>query len=132
MIWMMSDGVGHVARVLFAWHNSASLDAYSKQFRLAADACNDAVLLLNLLAGSFLRGHFALVLCVSAMLRAVVSVAGAATRAAVVVHQSRNGNVSDVAAKDGSQETAVNLIGLLLGLVLVPLVSTTAVLTYSA
>ncbi len=37
---------------------------------------NDSVLLLNLLAGSVLRGQFALVLCVSAVLRAVVSVAG--------------------------------------------------------
>lgn len=132
LVWMLSDGVGHISRVLFAWYNAALLDAYAKQFRLLADAANDAVLLLNLLAGSVLRNYFALVLCVSAVLHAVVSVAGAATRAAVVVHQARSGNVSDVAAKDGSQETAVNLVGLLLGLVLVPLVSSSALLTYTA
>lgn len=132
LVWMLSDGVGHISRVLFAWYNSALLDAYAKQFRLLADVANDAVLLLNLLAGSVLRNHFALLLCVSAVLHAVVSVAGAATRAAVVVHQARSGNVSDVAAKDGSQETGVNLVGLLLGLVLVPLVSSSSLLTYTA
>lgn len=130
MVWMLSDGVGHVTRVWFASHNSASLDALCKQYRLLADAANDAALLSSLLAGSVLRGHAAALLCVGAVLRAVVSVAGAATRAAVVVHQARAGNVSDVAAKDGSQETASNLAGLLLGLLLVPLVGGSTQGTY--
>lgn len=133
LLWMLGDGVGHVSRVFFAWHKAASLDSFSKQYRLVADVANDACLLLNLLAASwFLKGRFALVLCVGAILRAIVSVAGSATRAAVVVHQARNGNVSDVAAKDGSQETAVNLLGLLVGFALIPAVGSSVFLTYLA
>jgi len=37
-----------------------------------------------------------------------------------VAHQARNNNLGDVTAKDGSQETAVNLIGMLLGLLVMP------------
>ena len=37
--------------------------------------------------------------------------------------QARRGNMADLAAKDGSQETLVNLLALCLNLVLLPLVS---------
>ncbi|NXG47680.1 RUS1 protein, partial [Psilopogon haemacephalus] len=51
----------------------------------------------------------------------VVGVAGGATRAALALHQARRDNVADVAAKDSSQETLVNGVGLLLALLLLPL-----------
>lgn len=50
---------------------------------------------------------------------AIVGVAGGATRAALTQHQARRNNMADVAAKDGSQETAVNLVALVIGLFLV-------------
>lgn len=109
---------------------SAALDAYSKQFRLLADAANDVAFFITLAAPLLPRSFFPGLLCLAAVLRGVVSVAGAATRAAVVAHQAREGNVSDVAAKDGSQETAVNLFGLLLGFILVPAVSGNAFATW--
>jgi hypothetical protein len=52
----------------------------------------------------------------------VVGVAGGATRMVLTQHQARANNHADVAAKDGSQETAVNLAALLAGLVLLPAV----------
>ncbi|XP_016078187.1 PREDICTED: RUS1 family protein C16orf58 homolog isoform X3 [Miniopterus natalensis] len=39
------------------------------------------------------------------------------------MHQARRNNMADVAAKDGSQETLVNLAGLLVSLLMLPLVS---------
>ena len=48
-----------------------------------------------------------------------MGVAGGATRAALTQHQARRNNMADVAAKDGSQETAVNLLSLLTGMILV-------------
>ena len=48
--------------------------------------------------------------------------AGGATRAAVTQHQARANNISDVAAKDGSQETLVNLFALVLNLAFLPLI----------
>ena len=54
------------------------------------------------------------------MLNSLVGVAGGATRAALTEHQARRNNMADVSAKDGSQETAVGLISLLLGFLLTP------------
>jgi len=53
----------------------------------------------------------------------LVGVAGAATRAAVTQHQARLNNMADVSAKDGSQETLVNLLALITSLLLLPAVS---------
>nr|XP_035971243.1 RUS family member 1 isoform X4 [Halichoerus grypus] len=53
----------------------------------------------------------------------IVSVAGGATRAALTMHQARRNNMADVSAKDSSQETLVNLAGLLVSLLMLPLVS---------
>ena len=61
-----------------------------------------------------------LVLCASGVARSLVGVAGGATRAAVTQHQARANNISDVAAKDGSQETLVNLAALMVNLAVLP------------
>lgn len=45
--------------------------------------------------------------------------AGGATRAALTHHQATRGNTADVAAKDGSQETLVNLAAMSLGIWLI-------------
>lgn len=70
------------------------MGSYSKQFRLFADVLNDAALLVGVLAS---KEYFVVALCLRSALHALVGVAGAATRAAVVVHQARGGrgNVSD-------------------------------------
>ena len=44
-------------------------------------------------------------------------------RTAITQHQARAENISDVAAKDGSQETLVNLAALILNLTILPMVS---------
>jgi len=50
-------------------------------------------------------------------------VAGGSTRAALTLHQARRNNMADVSAKDGSQETLVNLAALICSLMLVPIVA---------
>lgn len=49
--------------------------------------------------------------------------AGGATRAAFTQHQARRNNLADVCAKDASQDTMVDLIGLIISLIVVPLVA---------
>lgn len=66
---------------------------------------------------------FTVIICISNLAKCVVSVAGGATRAALTMHQARRNNMADVSAKDSSQETLVNLAGLLISLLLLPLVS---------
>ena len=64
-----------------------------------------------------------LVFCCSSVARSLVGVAGGGTRAAITQHQARKNNSADVSAKDGSQETFVNLMSLLVCLMLLPAVS---------
>ncbi|XP_032063195.1 RUS1 family protein C16orf58 homolog, partial [Aythya fuligula] len=120
LTWVLRDGVGMVTRIIFAWLQGPSLDCEAKQWRLAADVINDAGLLLELLAPGC-GGAGPLLLGVAAVAKSAVAVAGGATRAAVAVHQARRENAAEVSAKDGSQETLVNAVGLLLALLLLPL-----------
>ncbi|XP_075268074.1 LOW QUALITY PROTEIN: RUS family member 1 [Opisthocomus hoazin] len=120
LTWVLRDGGGMVTRVAFAWLQGSRLDCEAKQWRLAADVLNDVALVLELLAPAWPRAGPAL-LTLGAAAKGVVGVAGGATRAALAVHQARRDNVADVAAKDSSQETLVNVAGLLLALLLLPL-----------
>lgn len=52
-----------------------------------------------------------------------VGVAGSATRASITQHQAIKGNMADVSAKDGSQETFVNLVASMIGIFLLALFS---------
>ena len=108
-----------LARILFAWTAGSQLDAYCKSWRFAADILNDLALLLEMLTALFPSPFcFLALICLAAVVRALVAVSGGATRASLTEHQARAHNVADVAAKDGSQETAVALLGMLLGLLL--------------
>jgi len=60
----------------------------------------------------------------------LVGVAGGATRAAITQHQAKRNNISDVAAKDKSQETLVNLLAMAANLTILPLVGDDVALTW--
>ena len=117
--WILKDGMGMVGRIGFAWYFASRLDSNAKTYRLVADVANDAAMVFELVSPLFPREAFVLFVCAGSLVRAVTAVAGGATRAAITVHQARQHNVSDVAAKDGSQETAVNLVGMLVGYFLI-------------
>ncbi|KAK5086079.1 hypothetical protein LTR70_007314 [Exophiala xenobiotica] len=65
----------------------------------------------------FIPSPRVVVLCTSSMLRAVCGVAGGSSKAVLSAHFARNNpeNVGDLNAKDGSQETVVNLLGMWIG-----------------
>lgn len=121
MTHLLRDGTGMLGSIGFASWQGSNLDCNAKQFRLVADALNDAAILLELLS-PLAPGAFVLLVCLASLARAVVGVAGGATRASVRQHQARANNAGDVAAKDGSQETLVNLVALAANLAIVPLV----------
>ncbi|XP_075704978.1 RUS family member 1 [Rhinoderma darwinii] len=120
--WILRDGTGMVGRILFAWMKGCRLDCDAKRWRLFADVLNDLAMFIEILAPVF-PSCFTLTVCTAGVCKCIVGVAGGATRAALTVHQARRDNMADVCAKDGSQETLVNLAGLLVSLLLVPLVS---------
>lgn len=83
-----------------------------------ADIINDCALTIE-----FTLPYWALksntgLLCLTSVMKSIVGVAGGATRAAITQHQAVQGNMADVSAKDGSQETCVNLLASILGIFL--------------
>ncbi|OQV22075.1 RUS1 family protein C16orf58-like protein [Hypsibius exemplaris] len=122
MTWVLKDGVGMIGRIVFAWAQGSDLDCDLKRWRLRADILNDVAMFLDVCSPSF--GHyFVYIVCLSALLKAVVGIAGVGTRPAIIQHQARRNNIGDVAAKDSSQETLVNLAALMTSLFLMPLLN---------
>ncbi|KAM3968700.1 RUS family member 1 [Aphomia sociella] len=107
--WIIKDGCGHLGRILFAFSHGTYLDAYSKKWRLYADTLNDAAMCIEIALPLF-KNYTTFALCVSTIMKAIVGVAGGATRAAMTQHHALRGNMADVSAKDSAQETAVNLV----------------------
>ncbi|KAM4608176.1 RUS family member 1 [Discoglossus pictus] len=127
--WILRDGTGMVGRIIFAWMKGSRLDCDAKRWRLFADLLNDIAIFMEIVAPVF-PSCFTFTVCAAGVCKCIVGVAGGATRAALTVHQARRDNMADVCAKDGSQETLVNLAGLLVSLFLVPLVSDNLGVTY--
>jgi len=128
--WILKDGAGMLGRIVFAAYSGTSLDFDCKRWRMFADIMNDLVMMVELLAGVLPKELVMPTLCMAGVGRSLVGVAGGATKAAVAQHQARRQNMADLAAKDGSQETVVNLLALCVNLVLLPLVSGTAHLPF--
>uniref|UniRef100_A0A8C1V1B3 Zgc:162613 n=1 Tax=Cyprinus carpio TaxID=7962 RepID=A0A8C1V1B3_CYPCA len=116
--WLLRDGTGMLGRILFAWLKG-----------LFADILNDVAMFMEIAAPHF-PPFFTLIVCIAGIFKSIVGVAGGATRAALTVHQARRNNMADISAKDGSQETLVNLAGLLVSLALIPLVTDNPLLTF--
>eukprot|EP00048_Salpingoeca_helianthica_P006793 m.102764 g.102764 ORF g.102764 m.102764 type:complete len:423 (+) comp14126_c0_seq1:2494-3762(+) len=127
--WIVRNICSHIGTIAFAYAKGTDFDNNCKQWRLVADVFNDAAILLELISGLF-PDAFLFLVCTSSLLRAVVGVAGGATRHAVTHHQTRANNSADVSAKDGSQETVVNLVGMLLGMWLAPAVEASSALLW--
>ncbi|XP_067272911.1 RUS1 family protein C16orf58 homolog [Pseudorasbora parva] len=127
--WLLRDGTGMLGRILFAWLKGNKLDSEAKKWRLFADILNDLAMFMEIAAPHF-PPFFILIVCIAGIFKSIVGVAGGATRAALTVHQARRNNMADISAKDGSQETLVNLAGLLVSLALIPLVTDNPLLTF--
>lgn len=116
--WVLKDGCGHLGRIFFAYSHGTYLDAYSKMWRLYADTLNDAAMCLELALPLF-KDFTTMILCVTTVMKAIVGVAGGATRAAMTQHHAIRGNMADVSAKDSAQETAVNLVASIAALLII-------------
>ncbi|KAK6190597.1 hypothetical protein SNE40_002428 [Patella caerulea] len=122
MTWLLKDGTGMLGRIMFAWLKGSNLDCDAKRWRLFADILNDFAIFLEILAPNF-KPIFTPIVCTAGVCKSIVGVAGGATRAALTQHQARRNNMADVSAKDGSQETLVNLAALICSLIIVPVLT---------
>lgn len=120
--WIFKEGSGHIGRILFSWWKGAQLDVDSKKWRLRADFLNDVAMGVEIYILPKYPLYSTYILCSTTVLKAVVGVAGGATRAALTQHHAVRGNLADVASKDSSQETCVNLIASFFGLYLLTVI----------
>ncbi|XP_044019590.1 RUS family member 1-like [Aphidius gifuensis] len=123
--WILKDGTGMIGRIVFSWQTGTQLDSQCKKWRLFADVLNDLAMGLELMLLYYATSYTTIILCLSTSMKAVVSVAGGATRAALTQHQALNNNICDVSAKDGSQETLVNLVASTFGIFLLSVIPST-------
>lgn len=113
--WVLRDGIGMIGSLSFAYHFSDLFEVNTKEWRLMADVFNNIGLTLDLLSSSFPK-YFLVLTSVSALSKACCGLVAGATKARISAHFANKGHLADVTAKEGTQETAVSLCGLLLGM----------------
>lgn len=127
--------ISNLTTIFFAARVAPRINAEVKYYRFLADIANDAAFVLDLLAPSLPTSFETttlpaltyipisprvIALCTSSGLRAVCGVASS-SKSVLSAHFARNNpaQLGDLNAKDGSQETVINLIGMWVGGVVV-------------
>ena len=116
LTWTLRDGIQMISRIIFAYIYSYKFSSQLKSWRYAADFFNNIGYALDFTAASFENKMvFTLFASLSVIFKTLTAVAGGATKSALTNHFAIKGNTADLDAKDGSQETLVNLIGMIIG-----------------
>eukprot|EP01132_Coremiostelium_polycephalum_P002299 gene2299-2836_t len=119
--FIIRDGFSMIGRVWFATKKGTELDCNSKTWRFLADILNDLGMTLEMIS----PWHPTLFLPLSSLgiiFKSICGVAGGCTKASLTQHFAKRDNLADVSAKDGSQETAIGLVGMILGMVVTTIV----------
>lgn len=118
LTFLTRDGAGMFASLALAFYCANSFGRKIKFWRLFADVCNDVALVLDLIAPLYIvdATWFLVCVCLSSCLKSFCGVAAGATRAAITHHFALHADdLADIAAKEGSQETLVTLLGMAVG-----------------
>ena len=122
MTWALRDGLGMVGGLTFSYVTSFLFDAHVKEFRLFADVINDVGLTLDMVAplvGTDNNREYVLYITTCATVcKIMCGIAAGATKGSITQHFCKRGNMADLNAKEGTQETLVSLLGMILGVVL--------------
>jgi hypothetical protein len=129
LVWIAKDGVGMVASLLFAYTYSDYFEVNVKEFRLLADFLNNVALICNLCV-SLLPSRFLLLSCASATCSSLCGLIAGATKARISAHFAQGNHLADVTAKESTQETAVTLIGLVIGYITAKLIGEDILITW--
>lgn len=122
LITIFKDATSRIATIVFAHRFGLRIEPDAKKFRFLADIFNDSAFFLELYSPYFGDYGKILALSVGQALRALCGVAAGASKAALSVHFAKHDNLAELNAKEASQETAVGLIGLLVGTLVVKVV----------
>jgi hypothetical protein len=119
--WVMKDGMGMVGSLTLAYYCVDSFEQYTKEWRLMADLLNNIGLMFDLLCSVFPQ-HYKLFIIISSVSKSCCGLIAGSTKARISAHFANKGHLADVNAKESTQETAIALIGLLLGMGLAKIV----------
>lgn len=115
LLYIAQATIGRLATIAFADRFSQRIEADVKFYRFFADIVNDTAFVLDCISPNLPILGRALTLCVSNACRALCGVAGGSSKAILSTHFAKAGNIGELNAKDGSQETVVSLIGMWVG-----------------
>ncbi|KIW09815.1 hypothetical protein PV08_11916 [Exophiala spinifera] len=115
LLYIAQETIGRVATILFAHRFSQRIEAEVKFYRFFADIVNDIAFVLDCMSPAMPLFARVLTLCVSNACRAMCGVAGGSSKAILSSHFARAGNIGELNAKDGSQETVISLVGMWAG-----------------
>jgi hypothetical protein len=121
LAWVFRDGIGMVGSLIFAYMYADAFEVYIKEWRYLADVLNNVGLTLDLVS-SHLPHYYVQITSVSTLCKACCGLIAGATKARISAHFARPGHLADVTAKESTQETAVALCGLVLGMVLAQII----------
>uniref|UniRef100_A0A7S4HQR9 Uncharacterized protein n=2 Tax=Odontella aurita TaxID=265563 RepID=A0A7S4HQR9_9STRA len=116
--WALRDGLGMIGGLLFSYFASRDFDSRVKEWRLFADVVNDVGLTLDMVAPYFGKGGVLYVTSLATVCKSMCGISAGATKASITHHFSVRGNMADLSAKEGTQETLVSLLGMILGVAL--------------
>lgn len=119
--WAMKDGCGMMGGLVFSYFTSCYFDSHVKEFRLFADIMNDIGLFLDMLSPLLIHWKYDSlavmgVATFATLCRVMCGMAAGATKNCITQHFAKKGNMADLSAKEGTQETLVSLIGMVMGI----------------
>lgn len=112
---IVGDTCSMLGSLLFTYFFSDDFGFNVRQWRLFADVSNDIGLTLHFLAPLFGKEWFVTVSVIASLMTTMCGISAGATKAYISSHFALEDNLTDLVAKEGSQETFVNIIGLLGG-----------------
>ncbi|EGX88536.1 DUF647 domain-containing protein [Cordyceps militaris CM01] len=122
LLTILRDATSRVATIAFAHRFGLRIEPDAKRYRFLADLFNDSAFFLELYSPYLSPWGKVAALSIGEALRALCGVSAGASKAALSVHFAKHDNLAELNAKEASQETAVGLIGLLVGTVVVKVV----------
>lgn len=122
LLTILKDAMSRVATIVFAHRFGLRIEPDAKRYRFLADLFNDTAFFLELYSPYLGSLGKVFALSIGEALRALCGVAAGASKAALSVHFAKHDNLAELNAKEASQETAVGLVGLLVGTLVVKFV----------
>lgn len=122
LLTILRDATSRVATIVFAHRFGLRIEPDAKRYRFLADLFNDTAFFLELYSPYLSSGWKVVALSIGEALRALCGVSAGASKAALSMHFAKHDNLAELNAKEASQETAVGLIGLLVGTFVVKMI----------